>query len=235
MLSVHIIETEALSNWHVYYIWPASINAWINVLAMNSGGILHPSQTLHISGLSSEGYMVQDLSRESWGAGGCGAGLDLGRTTGLGLKAGGLSCTPMRGATTGLKVLMASLEELVLRRIGGSVLAVDLSITPWMGLRDSLELAGVGPPPLLLEVCRCSRVSSTTSGACLAELWRSSSRNSFRAVFIVSSMSCRSHREREREKREGVCERGVGLWKADNTVRKLSDRQEELRGKINKE
>lgn len=110
---------------------------------------------------------------------------------GLGLKAGGLSCTPMRGATMGLNVLTESLEELVLRRAGGSVLAVDLSMTPWMGLRDSLELAGVGPPPLLPEVCRCSRVSNTTSGACLAELCRSSSRSSFRAVFIVSSMSCR--------------------------------------------
>lgn len=97
----------------------------------------------------------------------------------------------MRGATMGLKVLMASLDELVLRRMGGSVLAVDLSMTLWMGLSDSLELAGVGPPPLLLpEVCRCSRVSSTTSGACLAELCLSSSRSSFRAVFIVSSMSC---------------------------------------------
>lgn len=137
-------------------------------------------------------YMVQDLSWESWGAGGCGAGLDLGTTKGLGLKAGGLSCTPMRGATTGLKVLMVSLVELVLRRMGGSVWAVDLSMTPWMGLRESPELGGVGPPPLPPpELWRCSSVSSTTSGACLAELWRSSSRNSFRAVFMVSSMSWR--------------------------------------------
>lgn len=137
--------------------------------------------------------MVQDLSRGSWEelAGGWGAWFDFGKTMGLGLKAGGLSCTPMRGATTGLNVLTESLEELVLRRVGGSVLAVDRSMTAWMGLRDSLELAGVGPPPLLPEVCRCSRVSNTTSGACLAELCRSSSRSSFRAVFIVSSMSCR--------------------------------------------
>lgn len=137
--------------------------------------------------------MVQDLSRGSWEelAGGWGAWFDFGKTMGLGLKAGGLSWTPMRGATTGLNVLTESLEELVLRRVGGSVLAVDRSMTAWMGLRDSLELAGVGPPPLLPEVCRCSRVSNTTSGACLAELCRSSSRSSFRAVFIVSSMSCR--------------------------------------------
>lgn len=54
----------------------------------------------------------------------------------------------MRGATKGLKVLMVSLVELVLRRMGGSVLAVDLSMTPWMGLRESPELDGVGPPPL---------------------------------------------------------------------------------------
>lgn len=166
------------------------------------------------------GYMVQDLSRGSWGAGGCEAWLDLGRTMGLGLKAGGLSCTPMRGATTGLKVLMVSLEELVLRRMGGSVLAVDLSMTPWIGLRDSLELAGVGPtPPLPPEVCRCSRVSSTTSGACLAELCRSSSRNSFRAVFIVSSISCR-------RQKESVCKRGVGIWGIKTTlVRKMRMKQ----------
>lgn len=96
--------------------------------------------------------------------------MDFGRTMGLGLRVGGLSCTPMRGVTAGLKVLMVSVEELVLRRMGGSVLAVDLSMMPWMGLRDSLELAGVGAPPLLPEFCLCSRVSSTTSGACLAEL-----------------------------------------------------------------
>lgn len=149
--------------------------------------------------------MVQDLSRGSWAdpAGGCGAWLDLGMTIGLGLKAGGFSCTPMRGATMGLKVLMASLEELVLRRIGGSMLAVDLSMTPWIGLRDSFELAIVGPPPPLPAVCRCSRVSSTTSGACLAELCRSSSRSSLRAVFIVSSMSCNTQRVEER----------WGLWR----------------------
>ncbi|TNN67959.1 hypothetical protein EYF80_021751 [Liparis tanakae] len=86
------------------------------------------------------------------------AWLALGSSMGLGLKAGGLSCTPMRGATRGLNVLMVSLEELVLRRMGGSVLAVDLSVTPWMGLRDSLELAGVGPPPPPPDVCRCSRL-----------------------------------------------------------------------------
>lgn len=151
-----------------------------------------------MSDSSPRAYIVQDLSRGSWGdvGGGCGAWPDFGRTMGLGLNAGGLSWTPMRGATMGLKVLIASLEELVLRRMGGSVFAVDLSMTLWMGLSDSLELAGVGPPPLLPGVCRCSRVSSTTSGACLAELCLSSSRSSFRAVFIVSSMSCKGKRQR---------------------------------------
>lgn len=116
----------------------------------------------------------------------------MGITIGLGRRAGGRSCTPMRGATAGLKVLKVSLEETVLRRTGGSALAADRSMTPWAGLIDSLELASDGLPP---EFCRCSRVSRTTSGAGLAELCRSSSRSSFKAVFIVSSMSCERRQE----------------------------------------
>jgi hypothetical protein len=81
-----------------------------------------------------------------------------------------------------LKVLIVSLEELVLRRIWGSEL---LRATLCKGLRDSVELAGVG------EFFTCSKVSSTTSGACLAVLCLSSSRSSFKAVFIVSSISYR--------------------------------------------
>lgn len=135
-------------------------------------------------------HMVQDLSSGSCGgAGGCSAAPVLGNTTmGLGRRAGGLSCTPMRGATAGLKVLMVSLEELVLRRMGGSVM-VGRSRRPWSWLRDSVELAGVG------AFFICSRVSSTTSGACFAELCRSSSFSSFRAVFIVSSMSYKKETE----------------------------------------
>lgn len=115
-------------------------------------------------------------------------GFVFGRTIGFGLRAGGFSCTPILGATMGLKVLMVSLEELVLRRIWGSELR---KTTLWRGLSDSVEVAGVG----LFFIC--SKVSSTTSGACLAELCRSSSRSSFSAVFIVSSMSwVRAQRQR---------------------------------------
>lgn len=40
------------------------------------------------------------------------------------------------------------------------------------------------------EVLRGSKVSRTTSGVCLTLLCRSSSRSSFRAEFIVASISC---------------------------------------------
>lgn len=116
-------------------------------------------------------------------------GFVFGRTIGFGLRAGGFSCTPILGATMGLNVLMVSLEELVLRRIWGSEL---LKTTLWRGLSDSVEVAGVG------VFFICSKVSNTTSGACLAELCLSSSRSSFSAVFIVSSMSwVRAQRERD--------------------------------------
>lgn len=137
-------------------------------------------------------HMVQDLSSGSCeGGAGCCAAPVLGTAfTGLGRRAGGLSCTPMRGATAGLKVLMVSLEELVLRRMADSPPA-GRSRRPCSWLRDSVELVGVG------AFFICSRVSSTTSGACLAELWRSSSFSSFRAVFMVSSMSYGTEMKRE--------------------------------------
>lgn len=47
------------------------------------------------------------------------------------------------------------------------------------------------------EVFKGSRVSRTTSGACLTLLCLSSSRSSFRAEFIVASMSCKHKRETE--------------------------------------
>lgn len=63
-------------------------------------------------------HIVQDLSVGPWeGEVGPTAGFVFGRTAGFGLRAGGFSCTPILGATIGLKVLMVSLEELVLRRI----------------------------------------------------------------------------------------------------------------------
>lgn len=126
-------------------------------------------------------YMVQDLSVGPWdGEEGPILGFVFGRTMGFGLSAGGFSCTPILGVTMGLNVLMVSLEELVLRRIWGSV---PFKMTLWIGLNDSVEV-------VLGEFFICSKVSSTTSGACFAELWRSSSRSSFKAVFIVSSISC---------------------------------------------
>lgn len=121
-------------------------------------------------------------------------GFVFGRTAGLGLRAGGFSWTPILGATMGLKVLIVSLEELVLRRIWGSEL---LRATPCKGLRDSVDVAGVG------EFFTCSKVSRTTSGACFAVLCRSSSRSSFKAVFIVSSISFVKPLERERERTHG--------------------------------
>lgn len=127
-------------------------------------------------------HIVQDLSVGPWeGGAGPMVGFVFGRTAGFGLRAGGFSCTPILGATIGLKVLIVSLEELVLRRIWGSEL---LRATLCKGLRDSVEVAGVG------EFFTCSKVSRTTSGACFAVLCLSSSRSSFKAVFIVSSISC---------------------------------------------
>lgn len=129
-------------------------------------------------------------------------GFVFGRTIGFGLRAGGFSCTPILGATMGLKVLMVSLEELVLRRIWGSELR---KTTLWRGLSDSVEVAGVG----LFFIC--SKVSSTTSGACFAELCRSSSRSSFSAVFIVSSMSWgRAQREQQVTATERTEQEGQG-------------------------
>ena len=61
---------------------------------------------------------MQDLSAGPWeGGAGPTAGFVFGRTAGFGRRAGGFSCTPILGATAGLKVLSVSLEELVLRRI----------------------------------------------------------------------------------------------------------------------
>lgn len=63
-------------------------------------------------------YIVQDLSVGPWeGAAGPTVGFVFGRTAGFGLRAGGFSWTPILGATIGLKVLIVSLEELVLLRI----------------------------------------------------------------------------------------------------------------------
>lgn len=153
----------------------------------------------------------QDLSAGGGGGGGVGgmvvvgdpiAGLPpaellFGNTTGLGLVAGGLlslkeepeADKPVvdiddRGLLgpellLGRKVEGMSLAELALRCRGCWEESASRSRREWSGLEGS------DAPPLF----SCSRVSSTTSGACLTLLCLSSSRSSLRAVFIVASMS----------------------------------------------
>ena len=85
----------------------------------------------------------------------------------------------LRADSEGLKVVMVSEEELLLLRrwaASGSLITMVCR-----GLAD----ISWAPPGCL----RGSRVSRTTSGACLATFCLSSSRNSCRAVFIVFSMS----------------------------------------------
>jgi len=97
-----------------------------------------------------------------------------------GLRGGGLKgALGRRADKAGLKVVMVSEEELLLLRrwaASGSLITIVCR-----GLAD-ISLA---PPGCL----RGSRVSRTTSGACLATFCLSSSRSSCRAVFIVFSMS----------------------------------------------
>ena len=97
-----------------------------------------------------------------------------------GLTGGGLrGALGLRAAIAGLKVVMVSEEELLLlRRCAASGSLITMV---WRGLPGG----SCAPPGRL----RGSNVSRTTSGACLATFCRSSSRNSWRAVFIVFSMS----------------------------------------------
>lgn len=97
-----------------------------------------------------------------------------------GLTGGGLrGALGLRDDRAGLKVVMVSEEELLLQRrwaASGSLIT--------MVCRGLADISWAAPGCL-----RGSRVSRTTSGACLATFCRSSSRNSCRAVFIVFSMS----------------------------------------------
>lgn len=96
-----------------------------------------------------------------------------------GLTGGGLSgALGLRADIAGLKVLMVSEEVLLLRRWTASGSLITMV---WRGLPG-----GSWAP---LGCLRGSNVSKTTSGVCLATFCRSSSRNSWRAVFIVFSMS----------------------------------------------
>lgn len=97
-----------------------------------------------------------------------------------GLTGGGLrGALGRRADRAGLKVVMVSEEELLLvRRCAASGSLITMV---WRGLPGR----SWAPPGCL----RGSSVSKTTSGACLATFCRSSSRNSWRAVFMVFSMS----------------------------------------------
>jgi len=120
---------------------------------------------------------------ERWGP--CpGTSTGAGRTgrTGGGLR-GALG---RRTDSAGLNVVMVSEEELLLllRRRAASGSRITMVCRGLLGAS--------GAPPL--GCFMGSRVSSTTSGACLATFCRSSSRSSWRAVFMVFSMSCRGKR-----------------------------------------
>ena len=96
-----------------------------------------------------------------------------------GLTGGGLrGALGLRAVIAGLKVDMVSLEVLLLRRWAASGSLITMVCRGLPG--------GSWAPPGCL---RGSNVSKTTSGACLATFCRSSSRSSWRAVFIVFSMS----------------------------------------------
>lgn len=139
------------------------------------------------------GHMVPDLSAELLGnifSVGVTAGLptpelllllDRCWTTGrTGRIGGGRSWAPARRADrAGLKVVIISVEELLLRRMAASGSRMTMVCR---GLAGS-ELMGPG------GFFRGSRVSSTTSGACLTVFCLSSSRSSCKAVLMVFSMS----------------------------------------------
>lgn len=97
-----------------------------------------------------------------------------------GLTGGGLrGALGLRADRAGLKVVMVSEEELLLVRrcaASGSLITMVCRGLP----------GGSWAPPGCLSG---SNVSKTTSGACLATFCRSSSRSSWRAVFMVFSMS----------------------------------------------
>lgn len=112
--------------------------------------------------------------------------LVLGNTAGFGRVAGGLTCVAILTDFTGLKVQGMSPAVLALRWKAGSV---SLRIWVCRGLEGSDVGATTG------DVFKGSRVSRTTSGVCLTLLCLSSSRSSFRAEFIVASMSCEHKRQ----------------------------------------
>jgi len=147
-------------------------------------------------------YMVPDLSAELPGKSfsvGVTAGLPTpelllllerccttGRTGRIG---GGRSWAPAsRADRAGLKVVIISVVELLLRRMAASGSRIRMVCR---GLAGSELAAPIG------GFFMGSSVSRTTSGACLAVFCLSSSRSSFSAVLMVFSMSCQRQRQRD--------------------------------------
>lgn len=96
----------------------------------------------------------------------------------MGLIGGGLSWAPANLAdSVGLKVDIISVVELLLRLRAASGSRIMMVCKGLAGSEHTGFLSG-------------SNVSRTTSGACLAVFWRSNSRSSWSAVFIVFSISC---------------------------------------------
>lgn len=129
----------------------------------------------------------------------------LGKTVGFGRVAGGFTWVAILTDFTGLKVHGMSPAVLALRWKAGSV---SLRIWVCRGLEGSEVGATTG------DVFKGSRVSRTTSGVCFTLLCLSSSRSSFRAEFIVASISCKHERETKciTEPRHINTEIKVSLW-----------------------
>lgn len=104
----------------------------------------------------------------------------------IGLMGGGRSWAPAKRAVrAGLKVVIISDVELLLRRMAASGSRIMMV---WRGL------PGSEPTGFFIG----SKVSRTTSGACLTVFCRSSSRSSWRAVVMVFSMSWRDEEKDRR-------------------------------------
>lgn len=111
---------------------------------------------------------------------------------GLGRRAGGRSVTPMRGEAMGLKVATGSLERRDEGPGNGGRGGRGLMGLRGLGESDGLDkLEGVEPDGQDGLLFTCSRVSSTRSGAAVLPFCLSSSRSSFKARLIVSSISWR--------------------------------------------
>lgn len=168
-LSPHLesFTTFPFNRFHLCYMVPDLSPASLDVF------IFEPEAVLLLGNIFSVGVTAGlptpeelELLERCWVGGG--------RT---GLMDGGRSWAPAsRAERAGLKVVIISEVELLLRRMAASGSRI---IMVWSGLPGS-ELTGF---------FMGSRVSKTTSGACLTVFCRSSSRSSWSAVVMVFSMS----------------------------------------------